>query len=161
MDIRIRRDGVKELKIDNEVHEIPHDHELCPSAAFPEAWRENFFVDPTYMSVSRSDMNASSARVAIAAMRDLTAIAERLPGISECLQGAVQVLRAGVPKWVTSEAIRSIEDEMEADLKPKVVPTEGIAFQDEVWYRDTDVEFEQELQRLRPDVCDDDDYLDY
>ena len=49
--IRIRKDGVRELKVDNEVHDIPHDHELAPNPTFATAYREAFFVDPLYMSV--------------------------------------------------------------------------------------------------------------
>ena len=44
--IRIRKDGVRELKVDDEVHEIPHDHELAPNPTFATAYREKFLVDP-------------------------------------------------------------------------------------------------------------------
>jgi hypothetical protein len=92
--IRTRRDGVRELKVDDEVHEIPHDHELAPNPTFSYAYREAFFADPLYMSVSRSDMACANAFVALAAAHDLTVMGQRLgPDLKQLLDPAIQKLR--------------------------------------------------------------------
>ena len=59
--IRIRKDGVRELKVDNEVHEVPHAHELVPNPTFATAYREESLVDPLYMSVYEPDLSAHRA----------------------------------------------------------------------------------------------------
>jgi hypothetical protein len=76
--IRVRKDGKRELKADDEVHEIPHDHELVPNPTFATAYREAFLVNPLYMSVSRSDIACADAFVALAAAQDLIVMSERL-----------------------------------------------------------------------------------
>ena len=94
--IRIRKDGKRELKVDNEVHDVPHDHELAPNPTFATAYREAFFVDPLYMSVSVSDIACADAFVDLAAAQDLTVMSERLTSdVKPLLDQVVQILRNG------------------------------------------------------------------
>jgi hypothetical protein len=134
MEIRIRRDGVKEVKVDNKIYEVPHQHGLCPSAAFADAYRRSFFVSPTFMSVGGSDITHRNACVLLAAAHDLEAIRSRIGDFAPHLDQAIDDILAWVPKFVPPYDARAILEYIEMRFPPRIVPSEGPEFEDAVWY---------------------------
>ena len=111
--IRIRKDGVRELKVGDEVHEIPHDHELVPNPTFATAYREASFVDPRYMSVSVSDIACADAFVDLAAAEDLTVMSERLRSdVKPLLDQAVQILRDGALTTTSVATVSHLQERL-------------------------------------------------
>src|ERR1700760_1171675 len=65
-------------------------HQIVPDAFFPRVFRQAYWVHSDFMSVGRSDLNHVDARVALAAARDLAAMAERIPYIAGALTMTVK-----------------------------------------------------------------------
>jgi hypothetical protein len=150
--IRIRRDGVRELKVDDEIHEIPHDHELAPNAVFPVAWREQFFVNPQYMSVSRSDMACANAFVMLAAAQDLSVMRDRLPDeIVTLLDQAVHSLKSRAVDLASTETVQHLEQWIADTTTPSIQPSIGPEYEDAVWYDGTSYISDDEIDRNLPD----------
>jgi hypothetical protein len=158
--IRIRRDGVRELKIDGEVHEIPHDHELAPNPTFSYACREAFYGGPLFMSVSRSDMAAADAFVALAAAHDLTVMGERLrPFLKQLLDPAIQKLRDFALASTSVATHRHLQERLTELSTDKIETSTGPEFEDGAWYAGTGGDEEIECNLEAPfdgaDVYDD------
>ena len=146
--IRIRKDGVRELKVDDEVHEIPHDHELAPNPTFATAYREKFLVDPLYMSVSSSDIACANAFVDLAAAQDLTVIGERLsPNAKQLLDEFVQMLRNGALTTTSAATVKHLQDRLIELSAPKIEASTGPEFEDDVWYEGTGKAEDDEIER--------------
>src|SRR5882757_1834527 len=146
--IRIRKDGVRELKVDNEVHDIPHDHELAPNPTFATAYREAFFVDPVYMSVSRSDMACADAFAALAAAHDLTVMGERLwPDVRPLLDQVVQMLRDRALATTSVATVGHLQEQLTALSAPHIEASTGPEFEDDVWYEGTGKAEDDEIER--------------
>jgi hypothetical protein len=113
IETRVTADGVRQARIDDEVYEIPHDHEIAPNATFPAACREAFWVDPLYMSVGCSDVLFASAKVTLAAIHDLTAIRDRMVDEARpLLDQAIDILRTRVRDAVPEKVIQSIDEQL-------------------------------------------------
>ena len=133
--IRIRKDGVRELKVDNEVHEIPHDHELAPNPTFATAYREAFLVNPLYMSVSRSDIACADAFVHLAAAQDL-AVKSALLGsdVKPLLDQAAQILRDRALATTSATTVRHLQERLSELCAPTIEASIGPEFEDDIWY---------------------------
>jgi hypothetical protein len=146
--IRTRRDGVRELKVDDEVHEIPHDHELAPNPTFSYAYREAFFVHPLYMSVSRSDMACADAFVALAAAHDLTVMGQRLgQDLKQLLDPAIQKLRDVALASTSAATVKHLQERLTELSTPKIEASRGPEFGDDVWYAGTGKTEDDEIER--------------
>jgi hypothetical protein len=145
--VRIRRDGVRELMVDGEVYEIPHDHELAPNPTFSYAYREAFFVDPLYMSVSRSDMATAHAFVALAAAHDLTAMGERLTSIKQLLDPAIQKLQDFALASTSAATFRHLQERLTELSTDKIKASAGPEFEDDVWCARTGKTEDDEIER--------------
>ncbi len=146
--IRVRKDGVRELKVDNEVHEIPHDHELAPNPTFATAYREAFLVNHLYMSVSRSDIACADAFVDLAAAQDLTVMSERLRSdVRPLLDRVVQMLRDGALATTSAATVRHLQERL-SELCPRTIEAStGPEFEDGVWYEGTGKAEDDEIER--------------
>jgi hypothetical protein len=146
--IRIRKDGVRELKVDNEVHEIPHDHELVPNPTFATAYREESLVDPLYMSVSMSDMACANAFVDLAAAQDLTVMSERLRSdVRPLLDEVVQILRNGALTTTSGTTLGYLQERLR-DLGASTIEASiGPEFEDDVWYEGIEKDEDDEIER--------------
>jgi hypothetical protein len=133
--IRIRKDGVRELKVDNEVHKIPHDHELVPNPTFATAYREEFLVDPLYMSVSMSDMACANAFVDLAAAQDLSVMSELLRSdVRPLLVQVVQMLRDGALATTSAATVSHLQERLSELCAPTIEASIGPEFEDDIWY---------------------------
>jgi hypothetical protein len=133
--IRIRKDGVRELKVDNEVHKIPHDHELVPNPTFATAYREEFLVDPLYMSVSMSDMACANAFVDLAAAQDLSVMSELLRSdVRPLLVKVVQMLRDGALATTSAATVSHLQERLSELCAPTIEASIGPEFEDDIWY---------------------------
>jgi hypothetical protein len=133
--IRIRKDGVRELKVDNEVHEIPHDHELVPNPTFATAYREESLVDPLYMSVSMSDMACANAFVDLAAAQDLSVMSELLRSdVRPLLVQVVQMLRDGALATTSAATVSRLQERLSELCAPTIEASIGPEFEDDIWY---------------------------
>ena len=133
--IRIRKDGVRELKVDNEVHEILHDHQLVPNPTFATAYREESLVDPLYMSVSMSDMACANAFVDLAAAQDLSVMSELLrPDVRPLLDQVVQMLRDGALATTSAATVRHLQERLSELCAPRIEASIGPEFEDDIWY---------------------------
>ena len=133
--IRIRKDGVRELKVDDEVHEIPHDHELVPNPTFATAYREESLVDPRYMSVSMSDMACANAFVDLAAAQDLSVMSELLRSeVRPLLDQAVQLLRDGALATTSAATVSHLQERLSELCAPTIEASIGPEFEDDIWY---------------------------
>jgi hypothetical protein len=146
--IRVRKDGKRELKADDEVHEIPHDHELVPNPTFATAYREAFLVNPLYMSVSRSDIACADAFVALAAAQDLIVMSERLRSdVRPLLDQAVQMLRDGALATTSAATVRHLQERL-SELCPRTIEAStGPEFEDGVWCEGTGKAEDDEIER--------------
>jgi hypothetical protein len=146
--IRIRKDGVRELKVDNEVHKIPHDHELVPNPTFATAYREEFLVDPLYMSVSMSDMACANAFVDLAAAQDLTAMSQRLTSdVGLLLDQAVQILRDRALAITSAATVRHLQERLSELCAPTIEASTGPEYEDDVWYEGIGKAEDDEIER--------------
>jgi hypothetical protein len=131
---RIREDGRRELLIDGEPYEVPHDHEIAQNAVFPAAFRQAYFVAPKYMSVSRSDMLLADAKVLVAAARDLAVIQSKLgvvEGVGAPLGQVIGNLRDGALKMTSPEAIAEIEHQLDRMQECHIKPSVGPEYEDD------------------------------
>jgi hypothetical protein len=146
--IRIRTDGTRELKVDNEVHDIPHDHELAPNPTFATAYREAFLVDPLYMSVSVSDVACANAFVDLAAAQDLTVMSERLRSdVRPLLDQVVQMLRDGALATTSAATVRHLQERLSELCAPTIEASTGPEFEDDVWYEGIVKAEDDEIER--------------
>jgi hypothetical protein len=146
--IRIRKDGARELKIDNEVHDIPHDHELAPNPTFATAYREAFFVDPLYMSVSVSDIACADAFVDLAAAEDLTVMSERLRSdVKPLLDQVVQILRNGALTTTSVATVSHLQERLRELGASTIEASTGPEFEDDVWYEGIGKAEDDEIER--------------
>ena len=146
--IRIRKDGTRELKVDNEVHDIPHDHELAPNPTFATAYREAFFVDPLYMSVSVSDIACADAFVDLAAAQDLTVMSERLRSdVKPLLDQVVQILRNGALTTTSVATVSHLQERLRELGASTIEASTGPEFEDDVWYEGIGKAEDDEIER--------------
>ena len=146
--VRIRKDGVRELKVDDEVHEIPHDHELAPSPTFATAYREAFFVTPLCMSVGRSDMACADAFVDLAAAQDLTVMSERLRSdVKPLLDQVVQILRNGALTTTSVATVSHLQERLRELGASTIEASTGPEFEDDVWYEGIGKAEDDEIER--------------
>jgi hypothetical protein len=133
--IRIRKDGVRELKVDNEMREIPHDHELAPNPTFATAYRETSLVSPLYMSVSVSDIACANAFVDLAAAQDLAVMRERLRSdVRPLFDQVVQMLRDGALATTSVATVSHLQERLRELSTSKIEASTGPEFEDDVWY---------------------------
>src|SRR5258708_40077787 len=146
--IRIRKDGARELKVDNEVRDIPHDHELAPNPTFATAYREAFFVDPLYMSVSVSDIACADAFVDLAAAQDLTVMSERLRSdVKPLLDQVVQILRNGALTTTSVATVSHLQERLRELGASTIEASTGPEFEDDVWYEGIGKAEDDEIER--------------
>ena len=146
--IRIRKDGVRELKVDNEVHEIPHDHELAPNPTFATAYREAFLVNHLYMSVSRSDIACADAFVDLAAAQDLSVMSELLrPDVRPLLDQVVQMLRDGALATTSAATVTHLQKRLSELCAPTIEASIGPEFEDDIWYEGIGKAEDDEIER--------------
>src|SRR5882757_4367463 len=146
--IRIRKDGTRELKVDNEVHEIPHDHELAPNPTFATAYREAFLVNHLYMSVSRSDIACANAFVDLAAAQDLTLMSERLRSdVRPLLDQVVQILRDGALTTTSVATVSHLQERLRERSASTIEASTGPEFKDDVWYEGIGKPEDDEIER--------------
>jgi hypothetical protein len=155
---RVTKDGKSEVKIDDEIMRVPHDHELAPSAQFPNAWRRTFWVDPRFMSVSIADLARADAEVLLAAERDLMVVADRLPCVAPQLDEVRRTLRQKALERAGADAVTEIEHDLDryAERETVVSPSQGPQVEDSAWFagtigisRDISKEFQESLQNSR------------
>lgn len=145
---RITRDGRRELRIDDEIYEVPLEEEIAPDALFPDACRRAYLADPLYMSVSPSDMSFADVEVLKAAEWDLRAMRDRLPlECRELIDPLIEMMKAHATVRTTASAIESIERDLEERRAWRPKPSAGPQYEDEVWYRGTDMMLDQEINR--------------
>lgn len=159
--IRIRKDGTRELKLDDEVHEIPHDHELAPNPTFATAYREAFLVNPLYMSVSRSDIACADAFVDLAAAQDL-AVKSALLGsdVKPLLDRVVQILRDRALAKTSAATVRHLQERLSELCAPTIEASTGPKFEDDVWYEGTGKAEDDEIERKLEAAFDGGDWYD-
>jgi len=146
--IRVRKDGIRELKVDNEVHEIRHDHELAPNPTFATAYREAFLVNPLYMSVSRSDIACADAFVDLAAAQDLTVMSERLRSdVKPLLDQVVQILRNGALTTTSVATVSHLQERLRELGASTIEASTGPEFEDDVWYEGIGKAEDDEIER--------------
>ena len=143
MRIRIRKDGVREVKVEDEIFQIPHEHEICERDFFAAAWRQNFFVDPKFVSVGRRDIDLADALVLLAACHDLASQRDRLPCVSDILDGAIRELTSRAQSLVPSHVVVALQRKIRRMAEPKIEPSVGRQFEDDVWYSRTAQEGEE------------------
>jgi hypothetical protein len=146
--IRIRKDGARELKVENEVHNIPHDHELAPNPTFAAAYREAFFVNSLYMSVSLSDIACANAFVDLAAAQDLTVMSERLRSdVRPLLDQVVQILRNGALTTTSGTTLGYLQERLRDLGASTIEASTGPEFEDDVWYAGIEKDEDDEIER--------------
>lgn len=133
---RITRDGRRELRIDDEIFEVPHDHEIAPDALFPEACRQAYWASPEFASVSRRDMDFMCGKMHLAAALDLLAMKQRLtPEVSSAIDQAVEILVETAIQSTSPAGIEAMTDQLVEAATVRVEAAVGPEADDEFWYR--------------------------
>jgi hypothetical protein len=110
---RVTPDGRREAKIDDEIIEILHEHEIASPALFPGTCRRAFWVNPRYLSVGASDVEYAYAELLIAGAKDIESIMENTGSIAEKpLSDSISALRAAALKIVGSDVLQRIDEQM-------------------------------------------------
>jgi hypothetical protein len=148
----VRKDLVREVKIDDEVFEILHDHQIVPDPVFAIACREQYFVHPEFMSVSRSDINCATAFMWLAAARDAESMAGHVPtSAAPLLKESARILRKLALESVGEDTVGRLELRISQLQTRQVTVSAGSKFEDGIWYgADVARAFDAEILRALP-----------
>lgn len=108
--VRVRRDGVREMKVGDEILVIPHDHEIAPTALAPEAARQEFWMVNCYDCVNWRDKCYARATSLLASARDLEAMIAWVPSnIGLLLAEAATQARGAALTAVGADAVAMLD----------------------------------------------------
>ena len=132
--VRVRKDGVREMKVHDTILVIPHDHEIAPAALAPEAVRQEFWVVHCYDCVNWRDKCYARATSLLASARDLEAMKAWVPtNIGLLLMEAASLARDAAVVAVGADTVSMLNGclDRQVALQSEVRPSVGPQYEDD------------------------------
>lgn len=130
---RVTRDGRRELRIDDRIYEVPHEHEIAPDALFPKVARQSFTAGHVADGSGQAFM---WGKLHLAAVCDLLTMKEHLTSeVGPVLDQAINLLVETAIQSTPLAAVEAMSDQLAEAAAIRVEPTVGPEADDELWYR--------------------------